>query len=160
MNIQDGSAEFKIRDKRLQALIDIFYPIGTVYISADATKTEADFEFMKYGTWEKVPNAYCIETASDSTKAGSTVKAGLPNITGELALDRVGYSESSAVYAKGALSATSTTTKLPNNGASAYNLDQHPKTIEFNASKSNALYGGSTTVQPNAYFVNAWKRIK
>lgn len=30
--ITDGSAVFAVRDKRMQAMIDIFYPVGSVYI--------------------------------------------------------------------------------------------------------------------------------
>lgn len=31
--------------------------------------------------------------------------------------------------------------------------------INFNASKSNAIYGKSSTVQPAAYYVYIWRRI-
>ena len=31
--------------------------------------------------------------------------------------------------------------------------------LGFQASKSNAIYGRSTTVQPPARFVNVWKRV-
>ena len=31
--------------------------------------------------------------------------------------------------------------------------------INFNASKSNAIYGKSNTVQPAAYYVHIWRRI-
>ena len=115
--ITDGSAVFAVRDKRIHGMIDMFYPVGSVYISADKDKTKADFPFMQYGTWEEVPANLCLQTGSDS-EAGTQRKAGLPNITGELAMDRVGYNLSDAVYAKGALfSNSTTTTKLPNNEA-------------------------------------------
>lgn len=29
--ITDGTAKFVVRDKRMQALVDMFYPVGTVY---------------------------------------------------------------------------------------------------------------------------------
>ena len=53
--ITDGSAVFAVRDKRMQAMVDMFYPVGSVYMSADKNKTKADFPFMAYGTWEEVP---------------------------------------------------------------------------------------------------------
>jgi len=31
--------------------------------------------------------------------------------------------------------------------------------IDFNASKSNAIYGRSSTVQPAAYYVHIWRRV-
>lgn len=49
--ITDGSAVFTVRDKRMKPMIDFFYPIGSVYVSADKNKTKADFPFMQYGTW-------------------------------------------------------------------------------------------------------------
>ena len=51
--ITDGSVVFTVRDKRMQAMIDMFYPVGSVYVSADKTKTKADFPFMAYGTNER-----------------------------------------------------------------------------------------------------------
>lgn len=157
--IRDGSAVFTVRDKRMQAMVDMFYPIGSVYISADKSKTKADFPFMQYGTWEEVPANLCLQTG-DVSEAGTPRSAGLPNITGELAMDRVGYQLSNDVYAKGALFSNSTTANLPNNGAAAYVTDKnkHPKTFYFDASKSNSIYGASDTVQPPAYMVRAWVR--
>lgn len=45
--ITDGTAKFVVRDKRMQALVDMFYPVGTVYATTSGTKPE----FMQYGTW-------------------------------------------------------------------------------------------------------------
>lgn len=47
-------------------MIDTFYPIGSVYISADKTKTKADFPFMAYGIWEEVPDNLCLQTGNAS----------------------------------------------------------------------------------------------
>ena len=76
MKLQDGSATFALRDKRLQAIVDLFYPVGTIYISADGTKTKEDFEFMKVGTWEEVSANLCLQTAKDSDEVGKTRRAG------------------------------------------------------------------------------------
>lgn len=35
---------------------------------------------------------------------------------------------------------------------------RNTRRIYFNASKSNSIYGASSTVQPNAYFIKAWRR--
>ena len=73
--IRDGSAVFTVRDKRMQAMVDMFYPIGSVYISADKSKTKADFPFMQYGIWEEVPANLCLQTG-DASEAGTQRSAG------------------------------------------------------------------------------------
>ena len=47
-------------------MVDMFYPIGSVYISAEKSKTKADFPFMAYGTWEEVPANLCLQTGNAS----------------------------------------------------------------------------------------------
>ena len=84
--ITDGSAVFTVRDKRMQSMIDFFYPVGSVYVSADKSKTKADFPFMSCGTWEEVPANLVLQTGAAS-EAGSQKEAGLPNIIGKLATD-------------------------------------------------------------------------
>ena len=78
-------------DSTLINLIDTFYPIGTVYVSADKSKTKADFPFMQYGTWKEVPANLCLQTGNAS-EAGTQRSAGLPNITGHA---EFGYTNSS-----------------------------------------------------------------
>ena len=68
-------------DSTLINLIDTFYPVGSVYISADKSKTKADFPFMAYGTWEEVPANLCLQTGA-AREVGTQRSAGLPNITG------------------------------------------------------------------------------
>ena len=152
--ITDGSAEFAVRDKRMQTMIDLFYPVGSVYMCADATKAKSDFEFMKYGTWEEVPAASCLETADASHAAGSTVSAGLPNLTGTYDAHRCGC------YGDGNASATGVFNASGTSGRHSGAEGNWSKSIiiSFNASKSNSIYGASTTVQPKAFFVKAWRR--
>lgn len=99
MKMQDGSAVFMVRDKRMKSMIDFLYPIGSVYISADNSKTKADFPFMQYGTWEELPANLCLQTGNAS-EAGTQRSAGLPNITGKIVFSRVRNNDS---YAEGAL---------------------------------------------------------
>ena len=150
--ITDGSVVFTVRDKRMQAMIDMFYPVGSVYVSADKTKTKADFPFMRYGTWKEVPANLCFQTGSAS-EAGTQRKAGLPNITGTVNTQT--RSDDKDYGASGALSSGSA------NGnyiiSSSLNTSTRQQ-IKFDASKSNAIYGASNTVQPPAYMVRAWVR--
>ena len=41
-------------------------------------------------------------------------------------------------------------------GGQQYN---HGYNLKFSASKSNSIYGASTTVQPAAYYVYIWRRV-
>lgn len=147
--ITDGSAVFVVRDKRMQAMIDMFYPVGSVYMSADKSKTKADFPFMAYGTWEEVPANLCLQTGNAS-EAGTQRSAGLPNITGQWGLGQWGEGvplNSGAAYRKES-----------NNTRTAYLSQENVPIIAFDASRSNSIYGSSDTVQPPAYMVRAWVR--
>ena len=147
--ITDGSAIFTVRDKRIQAMIDMFYPIGTVYMSADKSKTKADFPFMQYGTWEEISANLCLQTGNAS-EAGDQRSAGLPNITGTLPNNDDDYKK----YYSGAL--YSTGRKIPDGYSDSGGVSG---TVgAFDASLSNPIYGASNTVQPPAYMVRAWVR--
>lgn len=141
-------------------LIDTFYPIGTVYMSADKSKTKEDFPFMWYGTWEEVPANLCLQTGNAS-EAGTQRSAGLPNITGSANVRSGGNSNENILAAQlnGAIACSIQDSSFKwyahialTSGANK--LD----TLTFNASKSNPIYGSSNTVQPPAYIVRAWVR--
>lgn len=161
MKIQDGSAVFMVRDKRMKSMIDFLYPIGSVYISADKNKTKKDFPFMAYGTWEEVPANLCLQTGNAS-EAGTQRSAGLPNITGTANV-RSGMNADNNVLASRKDGAITCTTQ-----DSSYTWYAHINmengtpnkldTLRFNASNSNSIYGSSNTVQPPTYMVRAWVR--
>lgn len=136
-------------------LIDTFYPIGSVYISADKSKTKADFPFMQYGTWEEVPANLCLQTGAIG-EAGTQRSAGLPNITGHA---EFGYTNSLTampiILTEGALSSTNSGRK---GGFFSGDGGNQNTQLSFNASESNSIYGSSNTVQPPAYMVRAWVR--
>ena len=88
--------------------------------------------------------------ASSSHKAGTTVNAGLPNITGSFNADvRMNNHEVSGAFTAGDWFAST--------GASS--SDSRVYKFSLDASKSNAIYGRSSTVQPAAYYVHIWKRV-
>lgn len=141
-------------DSTLINLIDTFYPVGSVYISADKSKTKADFPFMAYGTWEEVPSNLCLQTGNAS-EAGSQRSAGLPNIKGTML---------SIMWFAAERDITGAYTCARENPDFEYRFD-HAKDnawrhyfIYFNAANSNPIYGKSNTVQPPAYMVRAWVR--
>lgn len=146
-------------DDKLETMIDLFYPVGTIYISADKSKTKADFPFMQYGTWEEVPANLCLQTGNAS-EVGTQRKAGLPNITGDIDLygNRGGCAQGGTV---GAFYANTNYLNDDNRIPSMGEMDppylSYSK-VSFSASDSNSIYGASNTVQPPAYMVRAWVR--
>lgn len=110
------------------------YPVGSIYQSTNSTSPAALFG----GRWEKIASERVLMGASSTHAAGTTVEAGLPNIKFSFTAATVGSGNSSGGgYGNSPIS-------------SNFNLD---------ASKSNAIYGRSSTVQPAAYYVHIWRRV-
>lgn len=135
-------------------MLDLFYPVGTVYMSADKSKTKADFPFMQCGTWEEVPANLCLQTGAVS-EAGTQRSAGLPNITGRVntgtrKTDSVGEISEGALY----ISEYGETNHAYDSGTNAKKY----QIVSLDASRSNQIYGAADTVQPPAYMVRAWVR--
>lgn len=147
--IQDGTASFEIRDIRIKALIDLFFPVGTI-ISRD---DEVEPEILKYGKWEKIAEGRVLQGAGGGHNVGENVDAGLPNITGSFYGDD--YSVSSGVT--GAFQEK--TVKKTGQHFESIEGNVNYK-IDFSASRSNSIYGASDTVQMAAHFVIYWKRIE
>ena len=132
-------------------------PVGSIYQSTDPTSPAALFG----GTWEEIASDRVLMGASSTHAAGTTVKAGLPNITGSLSeTSNDGKTtpfrgNKNAISSIGALAVTEANSPFCGYGGyegSAYD-------ISFDASLSNPIYGASSTVQPAAYFVHIWRRV-
>lgn len=150
-NVTDGSAKFKVRDKRLQASIDLVYPVGIVVAIADKSKPE----FMEYGTWEEVASGRVLQGGDNP---GTTIEAGLPNITGASEA-AIGTSNNITIM-EGAMYFDKTVPSTTQYGMS-YSSRQASSgrgKSRFDASLSNSIYGASTTVQPPAYVVKFYRR--
>ena len=122
------------------------HPVGSIYQSTDPTSPAALFG----GTWEEIASDRVLMGASRSHAAGTTVKAGLPNITGSFVAN-VHYrsNEVSGAFTAG--------DRITSTGAN--NGDANVYKFSLDASKSNAVYGRSSTVQPAAYYVHIWRRV-
>lgn len=122
------------------------YPVGSIYQSTARTSPAALFG----GTWQEIAQNRVLMGAGSGHAAGTTVEAGLPNITGSFVANvRVGkHTVSGAITASNRLASTG----ADNNDAEVYKFS-------LDASKSNAIYGRSATVQPAAYYVHIWKRV-
>lgn len=124
------------------------------WISVDPTSPAALFG----GTWEEIAPDRVLMGASGSHAAGTTAEAGLPNITGSVGRFTSGqYWSYDPDRSQGALSTSggSSNAGFSSDSGSSGNRWY----IDFDASKSSAVYGRSSTVQPAAYYVHIWQRI-
>ena len=122
------------------------FPVGSIYQSTDPTSPAALFG----GSWEEIASERVLMGASSTHAAGTTVRAGLPNITGSFVVNvRNGRNAVSGAF-----------TASDRTGATgADNSDAGIYTYSLDASRSNAIYGRSSTVQPAAYYVHIWHRV-
>ena len=126
------------------------FPVGSIYQSTDPTSPAALFG----GSWEEIASERVLMGASSTHAAGSTVKAGLPNLKGSFS--GVASTAYPNLSNSGALSMNTN-----NGGFAGYEGGSYGSncTVSFDASKSNAIYGRSSTVQPAAYYVHIWHRV-
>ena len=126
------------------------FPVGSIYQSTDPTSPAALFG----GSWEEIASERVLMGASSTHAAGSTVKAGLPNLKGSFS--GVASTAYPNLSNSGALSINTN-----NGGLAGYEGGSYGSncTVSFDASKSNAIYGRSSTVQPAAYYVHIWHRV-
>lgn len=131
------------------------YPVGSIFQTVSTTSPAALFG----GSWQEIAQNRVLMGASYAHAAGTTVEAGLPNITGSLIeteADSSPFRGSKASLSKsGALKFTEVNADwggYSRMSGSTYN-------INFDASLSNPIYGRSYTVQPAAYYVHIWKRV-
>ena len=103
------------------------------------------------GTWEQIAQDRVLMGASSTHAAGTTAKAGLPNITGSFPTTTYGsnYNKTSGAFSLGS--------RITGNGEDS-NSSFNSYYVSFAASGSNAIYGRSSTVQPAAYYVHIWRR--
>ena len=122
------------------------FPVGSIYQSTARTSPAALFG----GTWQEIAQNRVLMGAGSGHAAGSTVEAGLPNITGSFVADvKKGEHKVSGAFTAGNVIAS---TGEYNNFSDVYKFS-------LDASKSNAIYGRSATVQPAAYYVHIWRRV-
>ena len=122
------------------------YPVGSIFQTVSTTSPAALFG----GTWQEIAQNRVLMGASYAHAAGTTVEAGLPNITGSFVANvRFNYNKTSGAFT---VSNSAAKTGADNSDAGIF-------TYSLDASKSNAIYGRSATVQPAAYYVHIWRRV-
>lgn len=111
------------------------------------------------GTWERIKDC-TIWGASDAHPAGTTIEAGLPNIMGSAIFRPYNSEYKTDVIWKstGAFSHKEDNTESSESIATS-DFGTRNLTFYFDASRSNAIYGASDTVQPPAYCMYIWRRV-
>lgn len=131
------------------------YPVGSIFQTVSSTSPAALFG----GSWQEIAQNRVLMGASYAHAAGTTVEAGLPNITGSL---REANADSSPFRGSKASLESSGALKFVeiNTSWGGYRGDSGSTyDVYFDASRSNSIYGRSATVQPAAYYVHIWKRV-
>ena len=160
--ISDANGQLK-RVSGNQKTVDLtdVYPVGSIYMSINSTSPASLFG----GSWTELDSNKALwVTSTSSGNANTTINAGLPNITGSRHLawaDQSGGGlimkveenvSTSALYATRSGNQWFTSSSNSQNNSNYYNY------LSMDASRSNSIYGNSTTVQPPAYRVYAWRR--
>ena len=143
-------------------LFNALYPIGIIITTA-TDNTPKPGEEYGLAQWEEIGKDRVLQGCS--TGAGNTIEAGLPNITGTAAGAMWGFVNTER--SDGAFRNTGKEgLNNSNNGeyVEALGWDLNKEGMRrcsafFDASKSNSIYGKSSTVQPSALKVHFWKRI-
>ena len=137
------------------------HPVGSIYQTISPENPSVTFGG---GTWEKIAQDRVLMGASDTHPAGTTVEAGLPNITGSFyARPHMTGSKSSGgsiTNGDGKLFTHSIQgSDYLDNSMTESGRSYKDDVMFFDASRSNPIYGASDTVQPPAYCTYIWRRI-
>jgi len=127
------------------------YPIGSIFLTLNDYTSPAQ---IFGGTWERISAGYALWTASSG--AGETLSAGLPNITGNICVGGDTFSNTNSnSRVGGAFRPTAKEVSGQESGGGG----GKDNGVTFDASRSSGIYGSSSTVQPPAYKVYAYKRV-
>ena len=131
------------------------YPVGSIFQTVSSTSPAALFG----GTWQEIAQNRVLMGASYAHAAGTTVEAGLPNITGSLIEAEAESSPFRGSKASLSKSGALKFTEVNTDWGGYSGLSGSTYNINFDASLSNPIYGRSYTVQPAAYYVHIWRRV-
>ena len=137
-----------VKDKA--AILDFIYPVGSIFFTMSDIDLNTTIPYNSF-QWEKISKGKYLQ-ATDAN-AGSNISAGLPNITGFVHPGHsfhTGFASGGVFQKSGLLGAT-------RSGTEGSSFDGG---FTFDASRSSAIYGRSSTVTPESITVYMWKRIK
>jgi hypothetical protein len=124
-------------------VLSSLYPVGSIYIGTQNTCPLASL--ISGSQWQLVAQDRAL-WGGNGSNGNTTIAAGLPNITGNIGVSEWGESITSGAFR--------------HNGAQLRKADWDggASTFTFDGSRSNSIYGQSSTDQPPAYRVNVWRR--
>ncbi|MBR2245514.1 MAG: hypothetical protein IJ880_00550 [Bacilli bacterium] len=140
-------------DSIYNTMFDMMYPIGSTYI------TTLSYCPLQKGRWELITTAQSrvLQVASSPDKAGTTIEAGLPNITGSIG-DFNGNCNSGTRLGVFKQSYNSNYKYTNSSGSNRHQF------IVFNANDGATVKGiykdDCKTVQPPAFLINIFKRVE
>lgn len=134
-----------------EQLLNLMWPVGSVYETVDASFNP---NVAWGGSWQKIESGRFLQ-ATTGADVGTKMEAGLPNITGGANTRSYGESGGLIENAYGAIQ-RGNTYYFKNGWSTAWQSSNGG--LVFDASKSNSIYGNSTTVQPASIKVVMWKR--
>lgn len=129
-------------------LLSTLYPVGSIYIGTQSICPLATL--INGSTWVKVSEGRVLQGSDNDHAAGTTIEAGLPNITGS----------GSTIFTGGARQSQGCISYSDITSATWVGSSSAPVNtiLNIDASLSNSIYGNSNTVQPPAFVVNIWRR--
>ena len=140
-----------------RALLDA-HPVGSIYLTIKDENPSTKFG----GTWEKLPASVCLQTADTTHGAGTTIDAGLPSLPEIDILYRHDSTSTGVEVDKYGHDGLTGATISNTSGTDEYMqscLAKGYKSAPYGARYSSSnVYGKSTTVQPPAYALIAWRR--
>lgn len=149
--LSNGNIDYVLKNE----IAGCAYPVGSIYMTVGA-----DPASIFGGTWTLVAGERVLMGAGSGHATGSTVDAGLPNITGDFYGDLNGNHHRGIFFnGSGALRTGTVSWGSSVNAYSISNSYNNATHINLNANNSNSIYGKSSTVQPAAYYVNIWQRV-
>ena len=146
------------REAKIEAKNEL-YPIGSIYINYNNSRNPSSL--LGFGTWTALPVNYFLAQAGNRYSAGGTYSEGLPNIIGSFDILRLNPEGNRIYTVTGAVGSFSATTS-PSHG-STLDVDNAPQLnrirVNINASRSSAIYGRASYVQPYTLGAYMWRRI-
>lgn len=140
-------------------MLDSAFPVGSIYIT-DSNADTCPIQTKLGGKWSLIKTGRVLQQADSSNQPKSYISAGIPNIKGAFLGEKTTYRDWYRDL-KGAFYLGTEYGKDDQRGHKA-NYDTDNTSIAFDASKGattkNIYRDDCTTVQPEAYAVNIWRR--
>lgn len=152
----DSTLAFLFNKSKPESIVDLIYPVGSIYMSANNASPEKLFG----GKWQKVGTGRTLMGASSDSQLGTTVNSGLPNLKASFYTRTTQYNGSQILFAGSGIVQSRRSNGgdvIPQQNNQSGN-DNRYHNYEFDASRVNSIYGASSIVQPPALYVYFWQR--